>query len=191
MTEIHTEANVFHVLLERVAQGDTIAFHNLYRLSAPKLLAQAWRYVRSREAAEEVVQESYIGIWRHAGRFDLARSQPMTWMSTIVRFKSLDYLRADRPHRQRPGEVVSELEQFGYAAGPEELVEVSQQIIFVRRQLASLRAPQRKAIELAFFSELTHSEVALEMTVPLGTVKTRIRRGCATLRKQLECHAGW
>ncbi|WP_177207888.1 RNA polymerase sigma factor [Massilia yuzhufengensis] len=172
-----------------MAHGDSTAFGELYRMSAPGLLSHAWRFVRSREAAEEVVQESFIGIWRNAGHFDQSRSQAMTWMSTIVRFKSLDYLRGEKRYRLGPGDHDANGDQPDTAMGPEAAAEMSQQIVIMNYHLASLHPSQRKVIELAYFSELSHSEVAREMIAPLGTVKTHIRRGCASLRKHFESHA--
>lgn len=181
-------SDLLHCLLQHVAQGDSTSFQKLHELSAPTLLSHAWHFVRSHEAAEDVVQESFIGIWRNAARFDPSRSQPMTWMTTIVRYRSLDYLRAERSYRQQNRDDCSATEQYDYAPGPEEQVEVSQQILLLTTCLALLADSQRKPIELNFFAGLSHSEVAREMTMPLGTAKTRIRRGCAKLRKQLETH---
>lgn len=177
-------------LLSNVAEGNSNAFQDLYRLSAPKLLSVARRYVHSVEAAEEVLQESYIGIWRDAVRFDRALSQPMTWMTTIVRYRSLDYLRANRYRRLMTGNDTTIMEVPDPAHGPEVLIELAQQKRLLRNYLSLLQVNQRKAIELAFFSELSHCEVAREMAVPLGTVKTCIRRGCSKLRKEFNAVQG-
>ena len=148
----------------------------------------AWRIVKSRDAAEDVLQESFIAIWRDAARFDGARSAPMTWMMTIVRNKAIDFLRANI-QRERLTDV-SQYDLPGAcpdpSAGPCEIVELEQRSRQIRDGLTTLSTLPRQAIELAFYHDMTHGEVALQMTIPLGTVKTWIRRGCLQIRTQME-----
>ena len=175
-------------LLSRAGAGDSRALSELHGLSSRRLLAFAMRIVRSRQAAEDVVQESFIVIWRDASKFDPERASPMTWMMTIVRNKAIDALRAtlrrERITGQEPVEPL--IGATDPAAGPCEMVERAQSTRQVRQGLTLLGVLPRQAIELAFFDEMTHDEVALRMTQPLGTVKTWIRRGCIQMRTHME-----
>jgi RNA polymerase sigma-70 factor (ECF subfamily) len=176
------------LLLSRAGVGDSRALSELHGLSSRRLHAFAMRIVRSRQAAEDVVQESFIVIWRDAAKFDAERAAPMTWMMTIVRNKAIDSLRATlrRERITGQGPVEALIGATDPAAGPYEMMERAQSSRQVRRGLTLLGVLPRQAIELAFFDEMTHDEVALRMTQPLGTVKTWIRRGCMQMRTHME-----
>jgi RNA polymerase sigma-70 factor (ECF subfamily) len=177
-----------HHLLRRIGLGDASAVRELHRAAARPLLTFAMRIVKSRDGAEDVLQESLIAIWRDAHHFDAARASPMTWMMTIVRNKAIDALRASTLRERLTvidhGDAA--LARPDPAAGPCELVERAQRSGQLRHGMAMLGPLPRQAIELAFFHDMTHDEVALRMTIPLGTVKTWIRRGCRQMRGQLE-----
>ena len=177
-------------LLARVALGDRVAFGALYAMCFSQLRSYATRIVRSHQLADDVLQESFMAIWRDAGRFDGSRSAPMTWMVAIVQNKAIDMLRSDLVRDRCIG-----VNDFGEAAAqlcdpgldPCAAEEQRQQRHRIGFSLIGLAPPQRRAIELAFFHDLSHAEVALEMAIPLGTVKTYIRRARLTLRKKLNC----
>lgn len=192
MFKCDAEPDNLVALLRRVGGGDRAAFRQLHALSFKRLLPFAKRIVRSRESAEEVLQESFIAIWRDAGRFDCTRAAPMTWMITIVRNKAIDSLRANALREQLTDHGGSDFAPVGIdpAAGPCEAAELAQRSRHIRRGLATLGAQPRQAIELAFYHDMTHREVALEMTIALGTVKTWIRRGCQQVRVHLEQPSG-
>lgn len=174
-------------LLTRSAAGDVCAFRALYLLSARPLLYRAIRIVGSPESGEDVLQDSFIAIWRDAAKFDATRSAPMTWMRAIVRNKAIDYLRANR-YRDR-SIAVDDAEAGALAdtgAGPCEQAERGQSSVIIGNGLKKLKEIHREAIELSFFHDLTHGEIAAEMTIPLGTVKTWIRRGCKQMRRHME-----
>lgn len=172
-------------LLSRCALRDQQAFAALYRASAPKLFAVAVRITRRRDWAEEVLQESFVNIWHHAPGYDASRSAPMTWMTTIVRNRALDWLR-------RPRETESEDAEALIAAvaddgpGPDELYAQADQAGRLAECLEHLTAEQRRSITLAFFQGLSHGELAGQLGKPLGTVKTWIRRGLERLKSCLE-----
>jgi RNA polymerase sigma-70 factor (ECF subfamily) len=170
--------------LTLAGQGDARAFRILHARCARPLLARALRIVRSSEAAEDVLQESFMAIWRDARRFDPSRAAPMTWMATIVRNKAIDFLRANRC-RAMAAEDESQL-LADAAAGPCEAAELQQHARLVGEGLSGLKEIHREAIELSYFHELTHGQIATHMAIPLGTVKTWIRRGCKQMRRQLE-----
>jgi RNA polymerase sigma-70 factor (ECF subfamily) len=175
-------------LLASTAAGDSRAFQELYIQSFSRLLPYALRIVKSREQAEDILQESYIGIWRDAGRFDNARAAPMTWMATIVRNKAIDFLRSI-PVRHGVfacDDSSAAILMCDSASGPVETLERHQSRQQIGSGLIRIDQKYRQVIELAFFQELSHPEVALKMTVPLGTVKTWIRRGCQQMRQHVE-----
>ncbi len=167
-----------------MGSGERAAFRDLHGLSYRRLLPFAKRIVKSKDIAEEVLQESFIAIWRDAGRFDIARAAPMTWMITIVRNKAIDSLRANALRERLTDSAPHDLTPPGLdpAAGPCEAAELAQRSRQIRHGLSMLAIRPRQAIELAYFQDMTHDEVALEMTIPLGTVKTWIRRGCQQIR---------
>jgi len=175
-------------LLARTAGGDVGAFRKLYMLSAGPLLYRAMRIVGSSESAEDVLQDSFIAIWRDAKKFDGTRSAPMTWMRAIVRNKAIDFLRANQ-YRERTTAIDDNAEAGALCdtgAGPCEQAERMQSSIIIGNGLKKLKEIHREAIELSFFHDLTHGEIAAEMTIPLGTVKTWIRRGCMQMRSHME-----
>ncbi len=179
-------------LLRSVGAGDRAAFHHLHALTSRRLLPFAKRIVKSKDVAEEVLQESFIAIWRDAGRFDRNRAAPMTWMITIVRNKAIDSLRANALRELLTDHAPHDIPFAGLdpAAGPCEAAELAQRSRQIRHGLSTLGLLPRQAIELAYFQDMTHDEVALEMTIPLGTVKTWIRRGCQQIRLHLERSPG-
>ena len=173
-------------LLGRCALRDERAAARLYRLSAPKLFAVILRILRRHDWAEEVLQEAYMSIWRHAAEYRPDRSAPLRWMTRIARNRALDWLR--RPREESLGE--------DYQATIERLVDDTPNILerlsqaaeagVLMRCLNALDGNSRHAIALAYFHGLTHSEAAAHLGHPLGTVKTWIRRGLAALRLCLE-----
>lgn len=186
--DMQVKSDMLLRLLRRVGGGDRDAFNALHALCRGRLLACARRFVASRAVAEEVLQESLIAIWRDAASFDSTRSAPITWMVTIVRNKAIDNLRAGGRRELLTDHDSHDAAFAGFdpAAGPCEVAELAQRSRQLQHGLATLGQLQRQAIELAFFHELTHGEVAAKMTLPLGTVKTWIRRGCTQVRRHLE-----
>ncbi len=169
-------------LLSRCALKDQRAFSKLYRASSAKLFAVAVRITRRRDWAEEVLQESYVNIWHHAAGYDATKSSPMTWMTAVVRNRSLDWLR-------RPRNVESDTDQEALIAGiaddnpgPEQLFARSAEAARLVQCLGDLTSDQRRSITLAFFYGMSHSELAHRLGKPLGTVKTWIRRGLEKLK---------
>ena len=173
-------------LLLRCALKDEKSFTELYRVSSPRLFAVATRITRRSDWAEEVLQESFVKIWHHAGSYDGARSAPMTWMSAIVRNRALDCLR--RPRELETDDSNEELlaSILDEHPGPEELLLRATDARWLAERLGRLTDEQRRSITLAFFHGLSHREVAAKLRRPLGTVKTWIRCGLKRLREYLE-----
>ncbi|WP_225934406.1 MULTISPECIES: sigma-70 family RNA polymerase sigma factor [unclassified Cupriavidus] len=176
-------------LLGRVAIGDRQALRAVYDLSAAKLFGLALRITRKRDLAEDVVQESFVSIWHHAGDYRPQLAAPMTWMTTIVRNRALDALRRTATARlasATPLDDAPESDLADTAAGPAELAQASQQARALNRCLQRLEHGQRQAIMLAYLQDMSHSELAERMHAPLGTIKSWIRRGLERLRACLE-----
>jgi len=175
-------------LLAKCANGDRAAFARLYEASAAKLHGVALRILRREDWAEEVLQECYVSIWAHARDYRPAMAAPMTWMTSIVRNRCLDWLR-------RPAFEVADVEGTlaesaeSPAPQPLALLENATQAQAIARCLGELEAKQRQAIALAFYDGLSHSELASHLREPLGTVKTWVRRGLLRLKSCLELQA--
>ena len=173
-------------LLARTALSDQRAFAELYRLTAPHLYAVALRILREAAAAEEVLQESFVNVWHHAGSYIAARSQPLTWLTSIVRNRCLDQLR-----RREIATTTMNDEEEGVtiaAEGPTplEALLAGADARAVRACVEGLDARQKQAIALAFYQGLSHSELARHLKQPLGTVKSWVRRGLERLRACLD-----
>ena len=170
-------------LLARTALGDRAAFAQLYEATRAKLFAVSLRIVRERFLAEEVLQDSFVSIWNHASEYARAKSAPTTWMTAIVRNRSLDVVRRTREEPDIDDRLAEGLVDEGAAPDREAAARAGGHSI--RQCLAELEPEQRQSIALAFFHGLTHSELALHIGRPLGTVKTHIRRGLMRLRECL------
>ena len=173
-------------LLARTALKDQQAFAELYRLTSPHLYAVALRILREAAAAEEVLQESFVNIWHHAGSYVAAKSQPLTWLTSIVRNRCLDQLR-----RREVETVTMDDEEEGLALRAEdptplEMLLSGADTRAVRGCVEALEPTQKQAIALAFFQGLSHSELAQHLRQPLGTVKSWVRRGLERLRDCLD-----
>jgi RNA polymerase sigma-70 factor (ECF subfamily) len=167
-------------LLARSALGDRAAFADLYGATRSKLFAVSLRIVRERSLAEEVLQDSFVNIWKHAADYAQAKSAPSTWMTAIVRNRSLDILRRPREEADVDGVLTTGLVDEG--ASPQREAELRGEAHSLQDCLQELEAEQRQSIALAFYHGLSHSELADHLRRPLGTVKTHIRRGLAKLK---------
>lgn len=179
-----SDAELIH-LLDRVAEQDHAALKALYEHSAAKLYGLAVRVVTNREWAEDVLQESFLSIWRMAGDYRASLSPPMAWMGLIVRSRGLDLLRRRTAERSQ---VTQELDETladtlaGDSPCPLDSAQASQQASALHQCLSRLENRQREVVSLAYVRDLSHSELAEQLKLPLGTVKTWIRRGLDQLR---------
>lgn len=178
-------------LIARIREGDETAVTVLYDRHAAPLLALAYRLLGDRADAEDVVLEALARVWREAERFDAARGSLRAWLTVMVRSRALDLIRARRRSdrltadaaRENPEEVAGVSMSAGQAGDPAEQDEQRRRVVAA---LAELPAPQREAIELAYYGGLSQSEIAERLGAPLGTVKTRIRDGMQKLRVSLK-----
>lgn len=172
-------------LLEAVARRDQEAFEQLYERYHVMVYHLAYRILRNREAAEEVVSDVFWQVWREAERYNAQRGSAAAWIVTLARSRAIDALRAQRG-RAIPGDDATALPSpSGQGNEPEGVVNLAQRALFVREALDGLSPEQRTALELSFFSGLSHAEIAERLAEPLGTVKTRIRSAMLKLRERL------
>lgn len=187
-------------LLGLASLGDRAAFATLYERTSSHLLAVVMRINRDRGQAEDILQEVYVNVWRAARSFDAARSQPLTWLTSIARNRAIDSLRRAQTQPQ--------LQTFGAAAGgtdherddvydsladtapsPLDLLTHAADARSLGECMEQLSATQRQSVALAFFHGLSHAEIAQQMRHPLGTVKSWVRRALMTLKSCLQAAA--
>ncbi len=170
-------------LLTQVGQGDQAAFAELYRLASARVFATIVRMVHDRAEAEDLLQDVFTTAWRRAGLFDPARGGAMTWLVTLARNRTIDRL---RQHHEAPLEEDSELELADDHPTPAALAEASEERRRLEQCLEQLAPQQHRAVREAFFSGATYSELAAQLSVPLGTLKSWIRRSLMQLKTCLE-----
>lgn len=172
-------------LLARTALGDQRAFAELYQATSAHLYAVALRILKQGPAAEEALQESFVNVWHHARSYVAARSQPLTWLTSIVRNRCLDQLR----RREVETSTLDDDEAADVATGdptPLDRLLSGADARAIGRCVETLEAGQKQAIALAFFQGLSHAQLANHLRQPLGTVKSWIRRGLERLRACLD-----
>ena len=184
MDAIQTDTELM-TLIDRMANRDEAALKALYDTTSAKLFGLALRVVNKREWAEDVLQEAYMHIWRAAVDYRASLSPPMAWMGLIVRSRALDFLRrraAERMHlTQELDEVLSDTLE-GDSPNPMNTALASEQAWALQQCLNQLDNKQREVVSLAYLRDLSHSDLAEQLKLPLGTVKTWIRRGLEQLR---------
>ena len=168
------------MLLGRVQRGDEAAMAALYDRYSRLVYSVALRVLRDASAAEDVLQEIFMQVWRTPESFVSARGSLAGWLAVVARNRSIDVLR-----RKKPTEQVEDVS----LASPGDLSEEGERNVMMERArsvIAKLPPEQRKTLEMAFFDGLTHTEIAEMTGDPLGTVKTRIRSALLVLRKAFQ-----
>ena len=172
--------------MERLARRDTAALETLYDRYSRAVYGLVFRIAQQAATAEEVVQDVFLQLWRNAHLYRSSRGRLEPWLFTMARNRALDHMRLKR-EKQRRREDALEMHPAAFVApNPESLVDQKRRAERVRSLIQSLPAKQQKAIELAFFEGLTHTEIAQALQEPLGTVKSWIRGGLLRLREALE-----
>jgi RNA polymerase sigma-70 factor, ECF subfamily len=166
-------------MVVRIGTGDEQAMAQLYDRYSSIVYSVALRVLGDTGSAEDVVQDVFMQLWRNPAAFDSSRGSLPAWLAVIARNRAIDAIRKRHPEDDIAETIVSiEPDLVGEA-------ERARAIDKVRGTLGTMPAPQRDALELAFFEGLTHSEIAAKTGEPLGTIKTRIRAGLLALRKAL------
>lgn len=167
-------------LLVQVGAGDSSAFEELYDRYAGRLLALLVRLLKDHRDADDVLQETFWQVWRTATSYDAGRASPVAWLLLIARSRAIDALR--RQGRRRVQQLSHEPSTGPDPACDLQTLELGDR---VRNALARLTDDQRQAIQLSYYQGLSHQEIAEELSIPLGTAKTRIRLGMLKLRDLL------
>jgi RNA polymerase sigma factor (sigma-70 family) len=176
-------------LLGQVAAGRSDALEAVYRLTSAKMFGICLRVTNDRAGAEEALQDTYVKIWRKAAAFDAERASPITWMATVARNSAIDWKRAQ-------GIVSAATDNDDDASeAPDSSVDVMQQLEerstrhHILDCIGQLEPQQARAVRTAFYDGLSHSELARHMNVPLGTLKSWIRRAMIALRECIDAAA--
>lgn len=167
-------------LLMRTGQGDERAFAQLYQRTSARLFGVCTRMLPDRREAEEVLQEAYVTVWQRGMTFNPAKAGALTWLVTLARNKAIDRLRQHHdPHIEHGSEIDAIIDD---QPGPSASAERGEQYRRLQACLEQLEAQQRRSVREAFFSGATYTELAARSKVPLGTMKSWIRRGLLQLR---------
>jgi RNA polymerase sigma-70 factor (ECF subfamily) len=178
LTLMRGDGGEYEALIARVAQArDRIAFAALFGHFGPRIKAYLIRHGAGANMAEEVTQEAMLSLWRKAHLFDPAKASAATWVFTIARNLRIDQIRRERRPQIDPDDPLSEP-----LAAADDTLAWAQQEPRLRAALAMLPPDQARVIELSFFSDCPHSEIAERLSIPLGTVKSRLRLAMARLR---------
>ncbi|WP_051007300.1 sigma-70 family RNA polymerase sigma factor [Sphingomonas sp. PAMC 26621] len=170
--------------LVRTGEEDRVAFRDLYSLTSAKLFGICYRICGERQAAEDVLHDVYLTIWKRAGAYEPSRASPITWLATIARNRAIDWQRAQTVRRSTPIEDAPPIRDTAPIASETMLDDEANHLL--RECLETLEQRQRGAIHTAFFDGVTYAELAERQGIPLGTMKSWVRRGLARLRECLE-----
>jgi RNA polymerase sigma-70 factor, ECF subfamily len=180
--EVSPDATLMQQLLRR----DVSAFEELYERHSRIVYSLVLRILRQGSTAEEVVQDVFLQLWRNSARYDASRPL-VPWLLTLARNRALDHLRLKSERQRRREEQTEEFPQIAAAAPEyEKALDEKRRAERVRALIGSLPGAQKKAIELAYFEGLSHSEIAASLNEPLGTVKSWIRNGLIRLKEGLQ-----
>ena len=172
-------------LMQLVRTGDSAAFEVVYERHATAAFSLAYRMVGKRNAAEDVVQEAFLSLWRSGARYDRARGSVRTWVLGIVHNRAIDALRRSIVHDRRRASDEGIEERFEARERTEVEAARNAEAQEVHAALRSLPDEQCKVIELAYFGGFSQSEIADMLDTPIGTVKGRMRLGLDKMRGQL------
>ncbi len=172
-------------LMQAIARRDREALSALYDRHSGLVLAICRKVLRDATEAEEVLTDVFFEVWAKADRYDSSRGSPVTYLVTLARSRAID---RKRSHKSRPN-VTSDYTDAGAmtdpVADPSESIHLKERKTLVRKALSGLDPAHREAVECSFYEGLSHSEIAVKLNRPLGTIKTYIRQGLIQLRESL------
>lgn len=180
--EVSRDAMLVHQLLQR----DVDAFEQLYDRHSRIVYALVLRIVQQASTAEEVVQDVFLQLWRNARQYDARRGPFAPWLMALARNRALDHLRLKSERQRRREDQTEELPPVIDIPQFEKALDEKRRAERVRALMGSLNPQQKKAIEMAYFEGLSHSEIAEALREPLGTVKSWIRNGLLRLKEGLQ-----
>ena len=164
--------------------GDRAALHEVYRRTSAKLLGVCLRIFPEKTDAEDALQDAFVNVWQKAGSFDPARASPITWLVTLTRNRAIDRWRASAKRRTDPIEAAADVADD--APDAEACLIAGDERARVAQCLDTLGGGDATMIRTAFFEGATYGDIAHRASLPLGTVKSRIRRALLKLRTCLE-----
>lgn len=175
------------VLLQKAAGGDQTAFAELYDRFSPPLYSLMLQMLGEAHEAEDLLQDGFVHLWDKATSYDANKGRAFSWAMMIFRHKAIDRLRARGRQARLAEQAASESSLWSGDSAPhaDEAANDQDRASLARKALAALPAEQRRLIELAFLKGLTHQSIAESLRLPLGSVKTNIRRGLLRLREAL------
>jgi len=171
-------------IVQRVAERDPDALHSLYERTHHLVFTLAMRLTRDRETAEELTVDVFHDVWRRAPSYDPANGTVVGWIMNQARSRAIDRLRFEN-RKKRVNPYPDAPDDAGSGEDPHDAVSATDRGRALQDALLLLNEPEREAIEIAFFGDLTYSEVAERLHEPLGTIKTRVRSGLGKLRRAL------
>jgi RNA polymerase sigma-70 factor (ECF subfamily) len=174
------------MLVSRLLQRDVRAFEQLYLRHSRIVYGLLLRILQQAGTAEEVAQDVFLQLWRNAGQYDESRGPFLPWLLTLARNRALDTLRLKSERQRRREDQTGELPPVVTLPEYEKQLDEKRRAERVRTLMGSLNPQQKKAIELAYFEGLSHSEIAAALKEPLGTVKSWIRNGLLRLKEELQ-----
>jgi RNA polymerase sigma-70 factor (ECF subfamily) len=183
-TEVRLSEQDWVRLVQSIAAGDELALHSLYEQTHRIVFTLIVRIINNCETAEEVTLDVFHDVWRKASTYDPVHGSVVGWIMNQARSRAIDRLRFEHRKKRFTDYVDSPLPTTA-AKDPQEAAHFEEQSRLLRNALEVLTPEERRAIETAYFSELTYHEVATKLNQPLGTVKTRIRSGLGKLRQAL------
>ena len=180
--EVSPDATLVHRLLQK----DVSAFEQLYDRHSRPIYSLVLRILQQAGTAEEVVQDVFLQLWRNAAQYDVSRGPFVPWLFTLARNRALDTLRLKSERQRRREDQTEELPPIASVPQYEQQLDEKRRAEKIRALMASLSPQQKRAIELAYFEGLSHSEIAAALKEPLGTVKSWIRNGLLRLKEELQ-----
>jgi RNA polymerase sigma-70 factor (ECF subfamily) len=173
-------------LVALIARRDERALSALYDRYSRLAFSLALRIVGDRALAEEITVDSFVNVWRASGSYSTERGRFVPWLMSVVRHRAIDELRRLNVRPEGSAVELNEaLQTTAHPNGLDDMLDVRRRQEVVRSVLANLPAPQREALELAYFGGLTQQEIAQKTGTPLGTIKTRMRLGLLKMREEL------
>jgi RNA polymerase sigma-70 factor (ECF subfamily) len=173
-------------LVSRLLKKDVSAFEQLYDRHSRLVYGLLLRILQQAGTAEEVAQDVFLQLWRNAGQYDESRGPFVPWLLTLARNRALDTLRLKSERQRRREDQTEEMPPVVAIPEFEKELDEKSRAKRVRALMASLNPQQKRAIELAYFEGLTHTEIAAALQEPLGTVKSWIRNGLLRLKEELQ-----
>jgi RNA polymerase sigma-70 factor (ECF subfamily) len=171
-------------ILSRVAEGDEVAFGELYDQISSRVLGLVRRLLKDFAQSDEVTQEIFLEVWQSAKRYDPNKGSAATWIMTMAHRRAVDRIRSSQSTRDRDTKIGIRDFETAYDSVSES-VQIRIEHERVEKAMSRLTELQRQAVTLAYYGGYSHSEVAALLSVPIGTVKTRLRDGMIRLRDEL------